>query len=251
MVQVQLPHMSERQESETPVAQGGSLLIAWQLKDKHVLIVGGGDVASQRIDSLITTDATITLLSPQKGLHRMDMVLTAIDDVNKSREIVELARKQRIPANAADIPDLCDFYFGAQVRDGPLQIMISTNGNGPKLAALIKERIRDALSGSEGAAIEKVGQLRAMLRERAPGVGGGLGKRRMKWMSSLCSQWALEDLMHLDETTMDTLLDEGWEKNEVPTPAALGVKRTHNYSTPTASTTAPTSAAMFFWGRRR
>ncbi|KAL1762258.1 putative NAD(P)-binding-domain-containing protein [Schizophyllum commune] len=275
MVQVQPRNMSERQESEQPPAQGGSLLIAWQLKDKNVLIVGGGEVASQRIDSLLPTDANITVLSPAKGvcartqqlvdahphrvthydrrftgpaeLHRMDMVLTAIDDVSKSREIVELCRKARIPVNAADIPDLCNFYFGAQVRDGPLQIMISTNGNGPKLAALIKERIRDSLTGCEGVAIEKVGQLRAMLRERAPGVGGGLGRRRMKWISSLCSQWQLEDLMHLDEATMTRLLDEGWEKNEVPTAAQLGVKRTQTYkkSAPdTSSAAPPTSAAV-------
>ncbi|KAL1744547.1 putative NAD(P)-binding-domain-containing protein [Schizophyllum fasciatum] len=247
--------MVQVQPSETPTAQGGSLLIAWQLTDKNVLIVGGGEVAAQRIESLIPTDANITVLSPQKGvsartqqlvdahphrvalydrrfsgpaeLHRMDMVLTALDDAAKSREIVALCRAQRIPVNAADIPDLCDFYFGAQVRDGPLQIMVSTNGNGPKLAALIKDRIRGALTGCEGAAIERVGRLRAMLRERAPGVGGGVGRRRMKWISSLCSQWELEDLMHLDEATMTRLLDEGWEKNEVPTPAALGIKRTH------------------------
>ncbi|KAJ6496982.1 siroheme synthase [Mycena vitilis] len=224
---------------------GGSLLIAWQLKDKNVLIVGGGEVASQRIESVLTADALITLLAPAKGLHartkelidkyptrvtyydrrfsgpaeihKMDMVLTALDDVNRSREICEMCRKAKVPVNAADIPDLCDFYFGAQIRDGPLQIMISTNGNGPRMAALMKKKIQSALSGKEGEAIERIGVLRAQLKERAPGVGGALGRKRMKWMSEVCNVWEVDELMQLDDTLVKSLLDEGWEKNCVPT----------------------------------
>ena len=48
---------------------GGSLLLAWQLKDKNVLIVGGGDVASGRIESVLVADAHITLISPSNVLH--------------------------------------------------------------------------------------------------------------------------------------------------------------------------------------
>lgn len=230
---------------------GGSLLVAWQLKDKNVLIVGGGEVAAQRLESILTADANITLISPEKGLHphtrniitlrqerityherlfrgpeeldNMDMVLTAIDDNELSHRIVTICRERRIPVNAADIPNLCDFYFGAQIRDGPLQIMISTNGNGPRMAALIKARLQKGLSGFEGEAIAKVGQLRNKLKERAPGVGGSLGRERMKWMTKLCNQWEMEDFISLSEANMDNLLDEGWEKNRrVPTPQEVG-----------------------------
>ena len=230
---------------------GGSLLIAWQLKNKSVLIVGGGEVAAQRLESILTADANITLLSPEKGLHpltrriitlrqdrityndrlfqgpeeldNIDMVLTAIDDNELSHRIVIICRERRIPVNAADIPDLCDFYFGAQIRDGPLQIMISTNGNGPRIAALIKTRLQKGLSGFEGEAIVKVGQLRNKLKERAPGVGGPLGRERMKWMTRLCNQWEMEDFTSLDEAMMDSLLDVGWEKNRrVPTVQEVG-----------------------------
>ena len=54
--------------ADTPLS-GGSLLLAWQLKDKHVLIVGGGDVASGRIESVLVADARVTLVSPSAGLH--------------------------------------------------------------------------------------------------------------------------------------------------------------------------------------
>jgi precorrin-2 dehydrogenase/sirohydrochlorin ferrochelatase len=241
---------------------GGSLLIAWQLKNKNVLIVGGGEVASQRIESILTTDAAITVLSPEKGLHPQtrrfievrtdrvthhdrlfhgpeelddkDMVLTALDDNDLSQRIVEMSRERRIPVNAADIPDLCDFYFGAQIRDGPLQIMISTNGNGPRMAALIKGRLQKGLSGLEGEAITKIGQLRNKLKERAPGVGGQLGKQRMKWMKALCNSWDMEDFTVLDDAMMEKLLDEGWNKDHrVPTLQEMGISRWSSQVTPT------------------
>ncbi|KAF9526969.1 putative NAD(P)-binding-domain-containing protein [Crepidotus variabilis] len=222
---------------------GGSLLIAWQLSNKRVLIVGGGEVASQRIESILVTGATILLVSPAEGigsrtkelvskykesgkivhirrkfsetedLENMDMVLTALDDNELSEKIVHMCRERRIPVNAADIPHLCDFYFGAQIRDGPLQIMISTNGNGPRMAALIRTRLQKGLTGLEGRAIEKVGLLRERLKERAPGVGGIEGRQRMKWMKELCDIWEMEDLAMLEEPTMEFLLNEGWSKD--------------------------------------
>ena len=146
---------------DTSTLTGGSLILAWQLKDKHVLIVGGGEVASGRIESVLVADAKITLISPRNGLHPLtkqfidatdrityhdrtfagphdlygiDMVLTAIDDVDTSRAICALCRTARIPINVADIPPSCDFYFGSQIRRLPLQIMISTNGQGKRTA---------------------------------------------------------------------------------------------------------------------
>ena len=254
---------------------GGSLLIAWQLKDKHVLIVGGGEVASQRIESILTADASIIVLSPSNGLHPrtkrfielrndrvtyhdrafqgvqeldgMDMVLTALDDNDLSLQIVEMSRERRIPVNAADIPDLCDFYFGAQIRDGPLQIMISTNGNGPRMASLIRTRLQNGLTGLEGEAITKVGQLRSKLKERAPGVGGKVGKERMKWMTGLCNEWEMEDFTVLDEKMMDKVLDEGWEKGKrVPSLKDLGIYRVSTKATwlPPSVSTLPTVAAF-------
>ncbi|KAJ6597011.1 siroheme synthase [Mycena vulgaris] len=257
-----------------PNIGGGSLLIAWQLKDKNVLIVGGGEVASQRIESVLTADAIITILSPAKGLHprtkefidtyptrityydrrfsgpaeihKMDMVLTALDDVNRSREICDMCRKAKVPVNAADIPDLCDFYFGAQIRDGPLQIMISTNGNGPRMAALMKKRLQGALSGKEGEAIERVGALRAQLKERAPGVGGALGRKRMKWMSEVCNTWEVDELTQLDDVIITKLLDDGWEKNGVPTLDQLkGRKR--NRPRPSQSSHSNQSSNLNHW----
>ena len=238
-------------EISTP-GGGGSLLIAWQLKDKRVLIIGGGDVASGRIESVLIADAFITIIAPNDGLHPLtrkyigssnrityhdrvfagsqdlvgvDMVLTAVDDVEKSREICAMCRAQGIPVNVADIPPSCDFYFGSQIRDGPLQIMISTNGRSPKLANIIRKRVERSLPANVGNTITKVGELRSQLKERAPGVGGEIGKKRMQWMIDVCTSWEMDDLALLDDAVIKKLLDDGWDKNRVPKLHEVGGKR--------------------------
>ncbi|KAF7800266.1 hypothetical protein EIP86_011513 [Pleurotus ostreatoroseus] len=253
---------------------GGSLLLAWQLKDKHVLIVGGGEVASGRIESVLVADAKITLISPRHGLHPLtkqfidatdrityhdrtfagpqdldgvDMVLTAIDDVDTSREICTLCRAARIPINVADIPPSCDFYFGSQLRRLPLQIMISTNGKSPKLANIVRRKVEESLPEGIENAISKVGQLRGKLRERAPGVGGDVGKRRMRWMIDICNAWDIEELALLDHEMMERLLDVGWEKNRVPKLADVSpeARKGHSPRPQPFSMLVPTMAGFF------
>src|ERR1700722_4876109 len=171
---------------------GGSLLVALRLGGKRVLIIGGGDVASGRLESVLGADALITLISPRHGLHHLtkellekfpdritycdrvfagsedfigvDMVLTAIDDVNLSVEIAAMCRLLKIPVNAADMPPSCDFYFGSQLRNGPLQILVSTNGHSPKLASMIRQKIEEDLPKDAGKAIQRVGVLRKLLK---------------------------------------------------------------------------------------
>ncbi|KAI9681597.1 MAG: Bifunctional dehydrogenase and ferrochelatase [Trizodia sp. TS-e1964] len=183
---------------------GGSLMLAWQIRGKRVLVVGGGEVAAGRILNVLNADAKVTLVSPRDGLnaevaHRVeakevdyvdrkflpedlegvDMVLTAVDDPEASSEIYKLCKERRIAANIADVPPECDFYFGSVHRDGPLQIMVSTNGKGPKLANIVRKQIAANLPPNIGEAIKKVGNLRAKLRMVAPTID--YGPKRMQW----------------------------------------------------------------------
>jgi precorrin-2 dehydrogenase / sirohydrochlorin ferrochelatase len=142
-------------------------------------------------------------VEPEK---QVAMVLTAIDDPDASTRIWKYCKAQKIPANIADVPPECDFYFGSVHRDGPLQIMVSTNGNGPRLAASIRRQIGEMLQKGTGDSIQKVGQLRRKLRKIAPGKSTQDISQRMTWMSKVCDTWTTEDFNAMDEQDMNALV---------------------------------------------
>jgi precorrin-2 dehydrogenase/sirohydrochlorin ferrochelatase len=177
----------------------------------------------------LNADAKVTVVSPSAGLNEevayriaemqvshvdrnfeprdldnADMVLCAIDDPEASTQVWKLCKEKRIAANIADVPPECDFYFGSIHRDGPLQVMVSTNGNGPKLASIVRKKIAETLPDNMGAAIENVGKLRKKLREVAPDANEG--PKRMKWMSAVCESWSLDQLVKMSDDDMDGLL---------------------------------------------
>jgi precorrin-2 dehydrogenase/sirohydrochlorin ferrochelatase len=257
-----------------PICKGGGLLLAWQLKGKRVLLVGGGPVAAGecalesrrgrrgagsrcahsftaghahacvrpgRLVNVKDADAHLTVLAPRSGLCSemkfrifeqkvvdayedrlfegdsdlagFDMVLTAIDDADLSRRICQMCRARRIPVNVADVPPECDFYFGSLIRRGPLQVLVSTGGKGPRIAAQTRRIIERAIPENLGEAIERVGVLRALLRKQAPEQK--VGARRMAWMIDVCETWSFDELANMTEADMRAIL-AGWEKGTVP-----------------------------------
>ncbi|WFD31402.1 Bifunctional dehydrogenase and ferrochelatase [Malassezia sp. CBS 17886] len=236
------------------IEPGGSLVVAWQLRHKHVLLVGGGDVAAGRLVSLKNADAHVTVVAPRAGLCEemqfridtegtvdeycdvaftdsaqlrrtdggdYDMVFTAIDDAALSRQICAWCRERRIPVNVADVPPECDFYFGSVLRRGPLQVLVSTGGKGPRLARKLRLRIGDALPDSVGDALVRVGALRVALRRVAPDAAQG--PRRMQWMTDVCELWPLEKLGSLDDAAIARMLAIGWAQSRVPAPTEVGI----------------------------
>ncbi|CAG8470645.1 5562_t:CDS:2 [Ambispora gerdemannii] len=197
-------------EEYPEIRTGGSLILAWRSKEKNVLIVGGGNVAAGRIVSVLEADAKVIVVCPENGI---DMVLTAIDDPIESRKIYELCQAKKIPVNIADVPPLCDFYFMSQHRDGPLQVAVSTNGQCPKLANIIRRQIADTLPKGTKDAITKMGELRQKLRKIDPEHSSS--SKRMDWISKICEQWTLDELNEMNERTMDTLLSF-YELDQVP-----------------------------------
>ncbi|KAJ2900247.1 putative Siroheme biosynthesis protein MET8 [Zalerion maritima] len=228
--------------SEFPEVQGGgSLMLAWQVRGKKVLVIGGGEVAAGRILNLLNADAVVTCICPASGLnaevrHRVvrkqidhvprnfepsdlddpdiSLVMVAVDDPAASTEIWQLCKQRRIPANIADVPPECDFYFGSVHRDGPLQIMVSTNGRGPRLAAKIREFIGKVLPGNAGSAVNKIGELRKGLRDVAPKPEEG--PQRMEWMTNVSNQYSFEEICELTREDMDNLLLKCYKEKKVP-----------------------------------
>ncbi|KAH8921674.1 siroheme synthase middle domains-like protein [Atractiella rhizophila] len=222
------------------IPPSGSLLLAYRLPSRRVLIVGGGLIAASRLRAVLGASALVTVVSPsstlcsemtyrihsersvdryedrsfvQTDLDAVDMVLVCDEVANTplGTRIFELCRERRIVVNVADVPEQCDFWFGSTIRRGPLQVLVSTGGKGPRLAHHIRRRIEDAIPENVDLAIEGVGKVREKLRERVPGKEMGLVKARMEWMSELCDRWSLEELAELeaDRGLRETVL-LGW-----------------------------------------
>ncbi|MDH4439896.1 MAG: bifunctional precorrin-2 dehydrogenase/sirohydrochlorin ferrochelatase, partial [Rhizobium sp.] len=78
------------------------------------------------------------------------LVFAATGNGALDREIVTAAREARIPANAVDQPDWCDFYTPALVNRAPIAVAIGTEGVGPVLAQMIRADIDRLLPRSLG-----------------------------------------------------------------------------------------------------
>jgi uroporphyrin-III C-methyltransferase len=109
-------------------------------------------------------------------LDEQDVTLVAVTDtlIGSSRRstssaeaIARAARQLRIPINVSDHPALSTYTFPSVHRfpgekgQSSLQVAVSTNGNGCRLAGRIKRDIATRMPSSVGAAVENVGKLRA------------------------------------------------------------------------------------------
>ncbi|RWA03984.1 hypothetical protein EKO27_g11121 [Xylaria grammica] len=206
--------MANTNQQKFPDVQGGgSLILAWQIKNKTVLVVGGGEVAAGRILNVLNADANvIVIVSSSLPISRRSLPPTLLPTWSSSPSTTrpplprsgKLCKEHHIPANIADVPSECDFYFGSVHRDGPLQIMVSTNGKGPRLAASIRKWIGNQLPAGVGNAIERIGELRVKLRKIVPDPADG--PRRMRWMTKVSDAYSWDDMCALTDEDMDNLL---------------------------------------------
>jgi len=139
-----------------------------KLENLSLLIIGGGNVALEKLNAVLNNSPhtriklvathisdsikeisirkdTIELIERPYTIADMehaDIVISAVDDINVSRQIREDAIQKGKLINAADKPELCDFYLGSIVKKGNLKIAISTNGKSPTIAKRMKEVIQ-------------------------------------------------------------------------------------------------------------
>lgn len=156
----------------------------------HFLIVGGGNVGLEKTETLLRQNPTIkitvvaTYFHPklkeigeqqneviliekpfeQSDLEAKDFIIVATDVPILNKRIKELAEEQRIKVNAADQPDLCDFYLGSIVNKGNLKIAISTNGKSPVLARRMREFFSEVIPDSIEENLDSLYALRATLK---------------------------------------------------------------------------------------
>ncbi len=154
-----------------------------KLDQKKILVVGGGFIAAQKIQSLLDTGCYLTVISPcickeiqcwvlekrlqvkkrefqTSDLQNIDVVFAATNQPHTNEKIRKEANKKKILINAVDDPENCDFYVPSIVRRGPLAIAISTQGECPGFAKLVRKKIEKMIPAIYGDFAVFLGHLR-------------------------------------------------------------------------------------------
>lgn len=135
------------------------------LKDRLVLLVGGGRVAARKLASLLQVGARVRLVSPrlcpearrqvgapgvelrERGFEQGDvegawLVVSATDNEDLNRAVARAAEAARVFVNVVDVPPLCSFIVPAVVRRGELTVAVSTGGASPAAARRLRQGLQ-------------------------------------------------------------------------------------------------------------
>ncbi|WP_254889585.1 precorrin-2 dehydrogenase/sirohydrochlorin ferrochelatase family protein, partial [Cronobacter sakazakii] len=144
-----------------------------QLKQRPVLVVGGGEVALRKIALLRRAGACVSVVAKklhpelasleQEGalrwlaqsfepaqLDAVFLVIAATSDAALNRRVFDEANARQRLVNVVDDQPLCSFIFPSIVDRSPLIVAISSSGNAPVLARLLREKIESLLPASLG-----------------------------------------------------------------------------------------------------
>lgn len=170
------------------------------IKDKTVLIAGGGRMAARKLKSLAAFKPYVVLCAPEisgearetieeleklgikirlnkrpfeeNDLNGVFICIAATDDRQVNARISGLCCKKGIPVNVVDDPGLCSFNFPALVLRGELTVGISTAGLSPTAAGGTRRLIDAMLSDNAGEIVSYMGSVREKVFELTKGREG-------------------------------------------------------------------------------
>ena len=142
-----------------------------KLTGRRCLVVGGGDIGLDKVEGLLSCDATVVLVAPdaieplralaaegsisweQRTYEPADlegtfMAIACTNDTDVNIAVFDDAERRAMLVNIVDVPPLCNFILPAILRTGPLAIAISTAGASPALAKRMKAEVSE-LFGEE------------------------------------------------------------------------------------------------------
>lgn len=170
------------------------------IKDKTVLIAGGGRMAARKLKSLAAFKPCVVLCAPEisgevrgaikelkehgisirlnkrpfeeNDLKGVFICIAATDDRQVNARISRLCGKKGIPVNVVDDPGLCSFNFPALVLRGELTVGISTAGLSPTAAGGTRRLIDGMLPDNAGDIVSYMGSIREKVFELTKGREG-------------------------------------------------------------------------------
>lgn len=155
------------------------------LKQRHCLLVGGGDIATRKGRLLARAGARLRVVAPEisdelqqlanegggtlhwreyqsEDLEQCVIAVAATDDETLNARISSEAQARYLPVNVVDSPGLCSFITPAIVDRSPLVMAISSGGEAPVLARLVRAKLETLIPASYG----RLAQLASRWRER-------------------------------------------------------------------------------------
>lgn len=179
------------------------------LKQRPVLVVGGGDVAARKVDLLQRAGAEIRIvaqsLSPELEQQRQQgrvlwlgktfdpqqlddvfLAIAATDDNALNAAVFAEADKRRVLANVVDDQPRCSFIFPSIIDRSPLVVAVSSSGQAPVLARLLREKLEALLPASLGQMAQVAGRWRGQVKQRLASIG----ERRRFWENTFGGRFA-------------------------------------------------------------
>jgi len=157
-----------------------------KIAGRRCLVVGAGPVAEEKITGLLLAEADIRVVAPHvtpqirawarakkirwdarpyrsADLAGAFVVIAATSSPDLHAAIYADARRRGVLCNVVDDAEHCDFYYGAVVRRGALQIAISTEGHSPSLAQRLKKKIAREIGPEYESWLAEIGEIRKQL----------------------------------------------------------------------------------------
>jgi len=157
-----------------------------KLDEMDILIVGGGHIATEKVEKLLDFTDRLTIISPKltpkmesyikenslsyhdrlykKGdINAFAVVIVAVDDIPLQAEIFQESRAIRCFCNAVDSVDYCDFIFPSYVKKEHLTVAVSTSGTSPAFAKHFRKYLEQIIPDSISPFLEEMKRLRATM----------------------------------------------------------------------------------------
>jgi uroporphyrin-III C-methyltransferase/precorrin-2 dehydrogenase/sirohydrochlorin ferrochelatase len=198
------------------------------LRDRPVLLVGGGVAAARKARLLVRAGASLTVIATPplhdqlsklasdtsmevvgrdfspRDIGGRDLVFSATGVHEIDRYVAHAARAADVPVNVVDRPDLSTFIMPSTIDRDPITIAVSTGGTAPMLARLLRERFEKLLPAGLGGAVMAAERQRAYVKQAVTTEAS----RRRLWQDFfeqiLADASASVDEIHLSERLLAT-----------------------------------------------
>ena len=163
------------------------LPICLNLQGRRAVIVGGGNVGTQKVRDFAACGAEIVVVSPvasdairseaeagrltlhlrryqPRDIDGAFLVVVATDDRETNEAVYREADAAGILVNVCDDPPHCNYIFASKVERGPLTVSIFTHGTSPAFARRVRRELEAWLGPEYGDLAELLAEIRPRVR---------------------------------------------------------------------------------------